>query len=113
MNGNTVKPSHEIHPNDKITVRKPPVNYVFRVKSIPRSRLGAKLVAEYLENLTPAEELQKLDPAFLAFNIYREHGAGRPTKKERRSLDEMFEEGFDGFDWDDEDDGKNLADSSF
>lgn len=103
LNSNMVKPAREVQLGDIITVRKPPVNYTFRVKGIPKSRIGAKLVVEYLENLTTAEELQKLDPAFMAFNIYRDRGTGRPTKKDRRSLDEIFDAGFEGFEWDEED----------
>lgn len=103
INGNMIKPAREVQVGDTIVVRKPPVNYTFKVKGFPKSRVGAKLVVDYLENLTPADELQKLDPAFMAFNIYRERGTGRPTKKDRRSLDELFEDGFEGFDWDDED----------
>lgn len=102
INDVPVKPSKEIHPNDIVHVRKPPVNFVFRVKGIPKSRLGAKLVPEYLENLTPPDELQKLDPSYQAFSIYRERGTGRPTKKERRSLDDFFDPNFEGFDWEDE-----------
>jgi ribosome-associated heat shock protein Hsp15 len=95
INGNIVKPAREIQVGETIVVRKPPVNYTFKVKGFPKSRVGAKLVMDYLENLTPADELQKLDPAFMAFNIYRERGTGRPTKKDRRSLDELFEDGFE------------------
>ncbi len=100
-NGVALKPAHEIQPGDTLTVRKPPVTYTFRVKEIAKSRLGAKLVENYLENLTPQEELQKLDPSFIAFNVYRERGTGRPTKKERREIDELFNSGYSGFDWDD------------
>lgn len=98
--GVALKPSHDIQIGDELTVRKPPVTYTFRVKDIPKSRIGAKLVESYLENLTPPEELQKLDPSFMAFNIYRDRGTGRPTKKERREIDELFDSGFDSLNWD-------------
>ncbi|QKG80722.1 RNA-binding S4 domain-containing protein [Tenuifilum thalassicum] len=99
--GINLKPSQEVQPGETITVRKPPVNYTFKVKDFPKSRVGAKLVENYLENLTPPEELQKLDPAYMAFNIYRERGTGRPTKKERREIDELLDSGISDFDWDD------------
>lgn len=99
-NGVALKPSNEIHPGETLTVRKPPVTYTFKVKDIPKSRVGAKLLESYLENLTPAEELQKLDPSLMAFNLHRDRGTGRPTKKERREIDELLDSGFDAFDWD-------------
>lgn len=99
---NPVKPSKEIHPGDIIIVRKPPINYSFRVKSIPQNRIGAKLVSDYLENITPQEELQKLDPNFMAFYGNRDRGAGRPTKKDRRNINEMLDLKDDSFDWSDD-----------
>ncbi len=99
---NPVKPSKELHLNDIIVVRKPPVTYSFCVKGIPKNRIGAKLVPEFVENITSKEELQKLDPNFMAFYGNRERGAGRPTKKERRSIDDAFAPSFDDFDWDDD-----------
>lgn len=89
------KPSREIRIGETITVRKPPLNYTFIVKGIPKNRIGAKLVDDFLENITPKEELQKLEPGFMAFQGYRERGSGRPTKKERRTLDEIRDSSFD------------------
>jgi len=100
LNGTPLKPSAQIQPGDTIQVRKPPVNYTFRVKDLPKSRIGAKLVSNFMENLTPQEELQKLDPNFMAFNLQRQRGTGRPTKKERREIDELLNSDFGGFDWD-------------
>lgn len=102
MNSNSVKPSKDLRLGDIVIIRKPPVTYSFRVKGIPRNRIGAKLVSEYLENITPAEELQKLDPNFMAFYGERERGTGRPTKKERRSIDTILDSTPDEFDWDDD-----------
>ncbi|HPD94287.1 MAG: RNA-binding S4 domain-containing protein [Bacteroidales bacterium] len=99
VNGSLVKPAREVQEGDTVTVRKPPVAYTFRIKGLPKSRLGAKLVSDYMENLTPEEELQKLDPNFMAFNVHRDPGTGRPTKKDRRMLDEMID---DWFDWDED-----------
>jgi ribosome-associated heat shock protein Hsp15 len=110
-NGVALKPAQEIQIGDTLTVRKPPVTYTFRVKDLPKNRLGAKLVDGYMENLTPPVELQKLDPSFMAFNIYRERGTGRPTKKERREIDELLDSGYGGFDWDSfEPDADDLVD---
>jgi ribosome-associated heat shock protein Hsp15 len=89
-----VKPSRTITKNEIITVRKPPVNYSFRVIEPVENRIGAKLVNNYIEDLTPEEEKQKLDYRMSGLLNFREKGTGRPTKKERRDLDSFF----DGFD---------------
>ena len=89
INNADVKPSKEVKSGDVVSVRKPPVLFTFVVKDIPKSRVGAKLVPDYLEDITPPEELGKLDPGFLAFQGARERGSGRPTKKERRTLDSL------------------------
>lgn len=98
----SVKPAKELHIGDIVVVRKPPVNYSFRVKGIPKNRIGAKLTPDYLENITPQDELQKLDPNFMAFYGNRDKGTGRPTKKERRSIDTVLDSDPNNFDWDDE-----------
>ncbi len=89
INDTEVKPSKEVKIGDTVTVRKSPVIYSYVVKGIPKSRVGAKLVDDYLENITPDEECAKLEPGFLAFQGHRKPGLGRPTKKERRTLDEL------------------------
>ncbi len=89
INESEVKPSKEIRIGNSISVRKPPITYTYIVKGIPKNRVGAKLVTDFLDNTTPEEELLKLEPGFLAFQGARKRGAGRPTKKERRSLDEI------------------------
>lgn len=100
INQTEAKASKEVKVGDSVTVRKPPVNYSFTVKGIPKNRVGAKLLPDYIENVTPEDELQKLEPGFLAFQGIRERGTGRPTKKERRLLDSAKDLAFD--DWDDE-----------
>ncbi len=89
VNDAEVKPSKEVKLGDTITVRKSPVVYSYIVKGIPKSRVGAKLVLDFLENITPEDELVKLEPGFMAFQGYRKRGQGRPTKKERRTLDDL------------------------
>lgn len=95
VNGNLIKPSREIYPTDKITVRKNQVNYEIVVLDTPESRVGAKLVDIYRKDVTPEEALQKLDLLKYSKEYYRKKGTGRPTKKDRRDLDDWFE-------WDDE-----------
>ncbi|MHC1702678.1 MAG: RNA-binding S4 domain-containing protein [Tenuifilaceae bacterium] len=102
MNDNPVKPSKELRVGDIVLVRKPPITYSFRVKGVPKNRLGAKLVSDYIENITPREELQKIDPSFMAFYGTRERGTGRPTKRDRRTIDTILDSTSDSFDWDDD-----------
>ena len=82
------KPSRTITMDDVIEVRKMPVVYSYRVKDPIEKRVGAKIVDQYVENITSQEELQKLDMQD-DFFIKRDRGAGRPTKKERRLLDDI------------------------
>lgn len=86
VNGIQAKPSREIRSDDKVTVRKLPVIYNFRVKGIIEKRVSARLVHEYLEDLTTPEELNKLNIRE-SFFIKRDRGTGRPTKKERRDIE--------------------------
>jgi ribosome-associated heat shock protein Hsp15 len=89
INDSEVKASKDIRIGDSVSVRKPPITYTYIVKAVPKNRVGAKLVDEFVENTTPSEELAKLEPGFLAFQGSRKRGTGRPTKKERRTLDEI------------------------
>ncbi len=75
-----------IHVGDTILVRKPPVTYSFRVLALTENRLGAKLVPEYLENITPKEQYDLLDVIRISGFIDRRKGLGRPTKREGREL---------------------------
>ncbi len=80
------KPSRMIKVDDIINVRKPPVTYSFRVKALTENRLGAKLVPEYMENITPKEQYDLLDVIRITGFIDRRKGLGRPTKREGREL---------------------------
>lgn len=102
INNSSVKPAKDIRIGDIIVVKKPPINYSFIVKGIPRNRIGAKLAPEYVENITSKEELQKLDPNFMAFLGNRDRGTGRPTKKDRRSIESILDTDSDSYDWDDD-----------
>ncbi|MBO4444768.1 MAG: RNA-binding S4 domain-containing protein [Bacteroidaceae bacterium] len=89
MNGLTVKPSKVIKEGDIISVRKPPVTYTFKVLQAIENRVGAKLVPEMLENLTPKEQYDILEMNRISGFVNRARGTGRPTKKDRRELDEF------------------------
>lgn len=102
INQNPAKPSKDLHVGDIVIVKRPPVSYSFRVKGFPRSRVGAKFTPDYVENITPQEELQKLDPNFMAFYGNRDKGTGRPTKKERRSIEGILDTPSEDYNWDDD-----------
>jgi len=89
INNVTVKPSRMIKIGDVIQVRKPPVTYSFKVLELTEKRMGAKLVPEYLENITPPEQYQLLELNKISGFIDRARGAGRPTKKDRRDLEDF------------------------
>ena len=111
--GVVVKPSRTIKPGDIIHVRKPPVQYSFRVLKLASNRLGAKLVPEYLENITPKEQYDLLDVVHISGFVDRRKGLGRPTKREGRELSRFTEEAFDNnwfMDWDDDMDDESLDD---
>ena len=90
VNGDLIKPSREIYPMDKISVRKNQINYELVVLDTPDSRIGAKLVDIYRKDITPTEALQKLDLLKYSKDYYRKKGTGRPTKKDRRDIDDWF-----------------------
>lgn len=100
MGGVAVKPSRAIKEGDIINVRKPPVTYSFRVKALTQNRLGARLVPDYMENITPKSELDLLDIVRISGFIDRRKGLGRPTKREGRDLAEFTESLSDGWDLD-------------
>lgn len=88
IDGIDAKPSKTVKVGDLITLKKPPVNFSYKVLDFPKSRVSAKLVDNYIEDLTPKEEKEKLKITD-SFFIKRERGAGRPTKKERREIDKL------------------------
>jgi len=89
INNYPVKPSRIINVNDIFTLRSNPIVYTYKVKELLSNRVGPKLVDAYLENLTPPEELLKLEMNSISPLIKRDRGAGRPTKKERRDIDKL------------------------
>jgi len=90
VNGELAKSSREVGPADTITVRKNQIDYSFEILQLPQSRIGAKLVSLYITDRTPKEELDKLELKKLSRDYYRAKGEGRPTKKDRRDLDEFI-----------------------
>jgi ribosome-associated heat shock protein Hsp15 len=88
VNGQTAKPSLDVFPMDKIVLRKDQINYQIKVLDIPLNRLGAKLVDMYRKDETPEEAFAHLELLKLSKDHYRAHGTGRPTKKERRDIDD-------------------------
>lgn len=99
--GVIAKPSRMISVGDIINVRKPPVTFTFRVKALTENRLGAKLVPEYMENITPQSEYDLLEVVKISGFVNRQKGLGRPTKREGRELSKFTDSiGDDGWDFD-------------
>lgn len=91
LNGTNAKPGKNVNVGDTITVRKGMVQYTYKVKALLEKRVGAALVPEYAEDLTPQSERDKLFTPTETFFVSRDRGSGRPTKKERRILDALME----------------------
>ncbi len=114
MGGTAVKPSRGVKPGDIIEVKKPPITYTFRVKALSQNRLGARLVPDYLENLTPQSQYDLLEMTRISGFVDRRKGLGRPTKRDGRDLAAFRDASYaDSFflDWEDDDDETDMADS--
>ena len=103
------KPARMIKVGDIVNIRKPPVTYSFRVLALTENRLGAKLVPEYMENITPQSQYDLLEVVKISGFVDRRKGLGRPTKREGRELSKFTENIYDNgwdfdFDFDDLDD---------
>ncbi|WP_075341023.1 RNA-binding S4 domain-containing protein [Tenacibaculum agarivorans] len=85
------KPSREIYGSETIFIRKNQINYQIKVLDIPESRVGAKLVDLYRKDLTPKEEFEKTELLKFAKDYYRKKGTGRPTKKDRRDIEDYYD----------------------
>ena len=92
VNGADTKPSKAVKRGDVIVARKGPVTYTYKVLELVDKRQGARLVPNYAENLTPAEEIAKLRAPVETFFLKRDRGAGRPTKKDRRQMESLWDE---------------------
>ena len=94
INGVIAKPAKEVFGGDQLEVRKNQITYRLLVLDTPQSRVGAKLVPQYIKDQTPKEAFQNQELLKLAKDYYRKKGTGRPTKKDRRDLDDFLEEEF-------------------
>jgi ribosome-associated heat shock protein Hsp15 len=89
VNGDVVKPSREVYPLDAIEIRLNQINYKITVNDIPENRIGAKLVDIYRTDKTSKEEFKSQELLKFAKDHYRKKGVGRPTKKDRRDIDDF------------------------
>ena len=107
INGAQTKPSRTVKAGDKVGVKKPPITYTFLVKQPIEKRVGAKLLPDILENVTTPEQYELLEMNRISGFVDRARGTGRPTKKDRRAIDDFqtpeFLDAFDDFDFDEED----------
>ena len=90
IGGVNVKPSHAIKVGEVVAVRKPPVTYSFRILKTIEQRVGAKLLPEIYENVTPPDQYELLEMNRISGFVDRARGTGRPTKKDRRAMDAFF-----------------------
>lgn len=101
IDNNSVKPARMIRIGDVVQVKKPPVTYSFKVIDISQKRMGAKLVSNFMENVTPPEEYEILEMNKISGFVDRQRGTGRPTKKDRRDMVQFTENlDFDEFNFD-------------
>jgi ribosome-associated heat shock protein Hsp15 len=92
INGQVVKSSREVYPMDKINLRKNQINYELVVLDIPKNRVGAKLVDIYRKDTTPKEAFENEELLKYSKSYYRKKGVGRPTKKDRREIDDYLDD---------------------
>lgn len=90
INGSQVKPARMVKPGDVIQVRKSPITYSFKVLQAIEKRVGAKIVSEFMENVTTPDQYELLEMSKISGFVGRAKGTGRPTKKDRRDLDDFF-----------------------
>ena len=101
IGGTNVKPSRTVKAGDVVNVKKPPVTYAFKILKPIEQRVGAKLIPEIYENVTDPKQYELLEMSRISGFVDRARGTGRPTKKDRRSLDEVTTpECLDDFDFD-------------
>ena len=92
VNGVVAKPSREVYPTDKIELRKNQINYQLTVNDLPPNRVGAKLVDIYRTDTTPKEAFEAQELLRYSKDYYRKKGTGRPTKKDRRDIDDFYDD---------------------
>jgi ribosome-associated heat shock protein Hsp15 len=92
INGIAVKSSRTVKEGDTIDVKTPPVTRTYRVLAVAEKRMGAKLVPDFIKDITPEDQLEILEVTRLAHSQGRRKGLGRPTKKDRRDIERLFNE---------------------
>ena len=104
MKGVELKPSRTFKIGDEFSVRKGPITYSYEVLRLSENRLGAKLVPDYMRDITAPDQLELLELARLAGKSGRDRGTGRPTKKDRREIEVFFSDDYDEYldDFDDD-----------
>lgn len=103
MNGAQLKPSRTFHVGDTFSVRKGPITYTYRILQLCQNRLGAKMVPEYIRDITAPEQLELLELARLAGQSGRDRGTGRPTKKDRRDIETFMSDAYlDEINWEED-----------
>ena len=91
INANPVKSSKEVKEGDVIKIRRNQIDYKIKVLQIPKSRIGAKLVPLHITDLTEKEQYEILKIRRMSQDYYRQKGEGRPTKKDRRDMDDFVD----------------------
>ncbi len=102
IGGVALKPSRNIRVGDVVQVRKAPITFSFKVLALAEKRMGAKMVPDFMENVTPPDQYEIMELNKISGFVDRQRGTGRPTKKERRDL-EQFTDSFDFDEYDFED----------
>ena len=91
VNNKSIKPSREVYPNEKLTVKKSQINYSLTIIDIPKSRVGSKLADLYRVDTTPKSEFEVKELSNLSKEYYINKGSGRPTKKDRRDIEDYLD----------------------
>ncbi|OBQ55273.1 RNA-binding S4 domain-containing protein [Tamlana sp. s12] len=94
INDDIVKPSRDVYPLDIVELRKDQINYKIKVNDLPPNRVGAKIVDLYRTDITPKEQFEAKELLKYSKDYYRKKGTGRPTKKDRRDIDNYTDENF-------------------
>ena len=92
VNNMPVKPSFCVSEGMTVQIKKSPIIYTYRIIQITENRVGAKLVSDYMMNITPADQYKLLELTRMSMSGERDRGTGRPTKKERRDIDDFLED---------------------
>ncbi|MDR3705955.1 MAG: RNA-binding S4 domain-containing protein [Paludibacteraceae bacterium] len=100
INGVAAKPSRNVKVGEVLLIRKPPIVYSFKVLALAENRMGAKLVPNFMKNVTAKDQLEMLELMKLTGDLNRAKGLGRPTKKDRRELDSYVEPTYVDDEWD-------------